>query len=79
MAWQRGERGVGVAVWLQLSPETSTENGVTAEVEGGGGGGGGGRRREEAKAINPGFSPGLPLLLHVGRGGKLIMWLRLIR
>lgn len=75
MAWQRGERGVGVAGWLQLSPETSTENSVTAEVEGGGGG----RRREEAKAINPGFSPGLPLLLHVGRGGKLIMWLRLIR
>lgn len=49
------------------------------EEEGDGGGGGGGRRREEAKAINRGFSPGLPLLLHVGRGGKLIMWLRLIR
>ena len=37
-----GERAVGAAVWLQLSPETSTENSVTAEVEGGGGGGGGG-------------------------------------
>ena len=36
-----GERAVGAAVWLQLSPETSTENSVTAEVEGGGGGGGG--------------------------------------
>lgn len=55
MAWQRGGSGVGVAVWLQLSPETSTENGVTAEVEGGGGGGRRRRRRGEAPGGGQGY------------------------
>lgn len=74
MGWQQG-REVGVAAWLQVSTESSAENSVTAGVEGGGRGG----TREEGKAINPGCSRGLPLLLHVRQGGKLIMWLRLIR
>ena len=66
--------GVGVADWLQMSPESSAENNTMAEVLDRGG-----WDQENGEAINPVCSPGLLLLLHVGRGDKLIMWLRLIR
>lgn len=62
-----------MAHWLQVSPERSTANSVTAGWRRRGGAG------AEGTAINPGCSHGLPLVLHVGWGDKLIMWLRLIR
>lgn len=72
MGWQQGERR-GCQSGSKLVQKVPQKIVLQMRRKEGGG------RREAGKTINPGCSPGLPLLLHVGRGGKLIMWLRLIR
>lgn len=67
VVWEAGEGWGWVADWLQVSPERYSR--LVKR----------GRRSEEGEAINSRRRPSLPLLLHVGLGDKLIMWLRLIR